>query len=367
MLTAPEIHDLLVSGVLRFDPLIDPDRIRQGVFVLRLGTELAEFPSPELVDKGHSQLDDFEALSPQPFSLELGNSISLQPGNGILITSLEYVMFPPDLAALMVLRPSLSRLGLLSQLSTIYPGFQGKLVSVLHNFGKVPVRLYPGMSLFNLNFFRTNMPPPLNHVVSQGATHSFNSRLPMLDIEMITEHMAKRSMSLLTHTHPTSELRELLEAVASAPREAKGRSLERFVSALIESIKGLRILKKNARLRAEEIDILVHNDIDTGFWRYAGTPILVECKNWSTKVGASEITVVAGKLRSISPKATTAILVAPLGVTGHISTDATLQLREQRQDGLDILTLTMPDLEEVVAGLPAARAIERAYGRLYLI
>ena len=95
---------------------------------------------------------------------------------------------------------------------------------------------------------------------------------------------------------------------------------------LFTSLDGLHILRRNARLRAEELDLVIKNDLTTGFWRIAGSPLIVECKNWSGKVGAREISVLVDKLQALSPDAKTGILVALNAVTGDSYSDAMLKI-----------------------------------------
>ena len=104
-------------------------------------------------------------------------------------------------------------------------------------------------------------------------------------------------------------------------------------------MRGLRVIKRNARLRAEELDLLIRNDLATGFWRLAGSPLVVECKNWADKVGAREVTVLIDKLRTVGPESRTGVLVALNGVTGDFRRDAVLKIREARQAGRFVIVL----------------------------
>lgn len=89
--------------------------------------------------------------------------------------------------------------------------------------------------------------------------------------------------------------------VLTAEGTNKGKALEELVADLFTSFDGLRILKRNARLSAEELDMVIKNDLNTGFWRIAGSPVIIECKNWSGKVGAREIRILVDKLQALSP------------------------------------------------------------------
>ena len=147
----------------------------------------------------------------------------------------------------------------------------------------------------------------------------------------------------------------------------KGKALESLAAEIFKSIKGLKILKVNARLHAEELDLLLKNDITVGFWRFAGSPIVVECKNWSQKVGAREVSVLFDKLVSLGPKVCTGILIAPHGVTGDSHSDAVLKVREKRQQGRDIIILDKTDLEEIAQGVHPVEVIDKKWEQLYQI
>ena len=147
----------------------------------------------------------------------------------------------------------------------------------------------------------------------------------------------------------------------------KGKALESLAVEIFKSIKGLKILKVNARLRAEELDLLLKNDITVGFWRAAGSPIVVECKNWSKKVGAREVSVLSEKMDSLGPKVSTGILIAPNGITGNSYHDAVLKVREKRQHGHEIIILDKTDLEEIAQGVHPVKVIDRKWDKLWEI
>jgi hypothetical protein len=147
----------------------------------------------------------------------------------------------------------------------------------------------------------------------------------------------------------------------------KGPLLEALMEELFAGVEGLSVVKRNARLRAEEIDLIVKSSLGNGFWQIAGSPILVECKNRSGKTGAREISVLVDKLQAISPDAKTGILVAPNGITGDSTRDAVLKIREARQRGRYILVFDREDLRQMVEGAPLEDIIERKYEQLLLI
>jgi hypothetical protein len=141
-----------------------------------------------------------------------------------------------------------------------------------------------------------------------------------------------------------------LVETASTNKEKKD-SLENFAELLLNTISGLRLVKKNAELAAEEIDLLAANNWMAGW----GDPILVECKNWTKPVGSVEIVSFRHKLKSNQCR--TGILIAKNGVTGTITSDGTLLIREALQvDGIRLVLLSLDDLK-AVNGAPALWAL----------
>jgi DNA-binding NarL/FixJ family response regulator len=72
-------------------------------------------------------------------------------------------------------------------------------------------------------------------------------------------------------------------AVASgADHNKKGEYLESLVFHIFSTIEGWTVQKRETS-STEEIDLVVMNESDDGFWRQRGSFILVECKNWGEK------------------------------------------------------------------------------------
>jgi len=80
----------------------------------------------------------------------------LHPGEFVLGSTYEYVTLPDDVAARLEGRSSLGRLGLMTHSTAgfIDPGFQGHITLELANVATLPIKLYPGMKIGQLCFFR---------------------------------------------------------------------------------------------------------------------------------------------------------------------------------------------------------------------
>ena len=84
----------------------------------------------------------------------------LHPGEFVLGSSFEIVTLPDDLAARLEGKSSLGRLGLLTHSTAgfVDPGFTGHVTLELSNAATLPIKLWPGMRVGQLCFFRLSSP-----------------------------------------------------------------------------------------------------------------------------------------------------------------------------------------------------------------
>ena len=84
----------------------------------------------------------------------------LHPGEFVLGTTFELVRLPDDIAARLEGKSSLGRLGLLTHSTAgfIDPGFSGHVTLELSNVATLPIKLWPGMKIGQLCFFRLSSP-----------------------------------------------------------------------------------------------------------------------------------------------------------------------------------------------------------------
>ena len=84
----------------------------------------------------------------------------LHPGEFVLGSTYEVVTLPDDIAARLEGKSSLGRLGLLTHSTAgfIDPGFSGHVTLELANVATLPIKLYPGMKIGQLCFFRLSSP-----------------------------------------------------------------------------------------------------------------------------------------------------------------------------------------------------------------
>lgn len=155
-----EIVFLLAKGEIIVTPLIDAEQIGASSIDLRLGTE---FRIIRRLLKSHFDLaipqervrHEVKAYT-EVIHLPVGSPFVLHPGEFALATTLEYLKIPNYLAARIEGRSTWGRVGLQihSTAGFVDPGFEGTLTFELHNLGKLPLPLYPGVRISQLSFHR---------------------------------------------------------------------------------------------------------------------------------------------------------------------------------------------------------------------
>ena len=366
-LSEQDIWERLSKGDLGIDPLPDANQLGAFAIELRLGTQFLEFPLAWRTGPPDPLAPLVSPSSPRQSRSEtvpLGQSLVVSPGVTLVAATLEYVHMPLDLAGLLFPRSAWERHGLSVTGGTIDPGFRGKLALTLSNRGSVPIALYPGQRIIRLCLAQLSHASIREYSARKYSIRDAESPAEIESLKATLEEVApQRSPDAASSQSMSKRLSEALTASATK----KGKALEELVADLFTTLDGLHIVGRNPRLAAEELDLVIKNDLTTGFWRIAGSPLIVECKNWSGKVGAREISVLVDKLQALSPDARAAILVALNGITGDSYSDAMLKIREARQRGRYVLVLERKDLEQAAAGISLAHVIERKYDEMVLI
>ena len=92
--------------------------------------------------------------------VDAGEPFILHPGEFVLGSTFESVSLPDDVAARLEGKSSLGRLGLLTHSTAgfIDPGFGGHITLELSNVATLPIKLWPGMKIGQLCFFRLSSP-----------------------------------------------------------------------------------------------------------------------------------------------------------------------------------------------------------------
>jgi hypothetical protein len=147
----------------------------------------------------------------------------------------------------------------------------------------------------------------------------------------------------------------------SITNKQKKETLEDLIRFMFNSITGLQVRHMNVRTATEEIDIMVSNESKSMFWSRLGNPIFVECKNWSEKIEAKHLRDFIGKLKA--QNVTTGFFISKMGVTKGFEA----LIRESKQEGVGIITLTGNDLEEIAQGKNPTNKIQEIFYKNYTI
>lgn len=153
----------------------------------------------------------------------------------------------------------------------------------------------------------------------------------------------------------------LKKALNARTNDEKKKTLEKLATFLFSSIdKSISVLP-NVRTSTEEIDLLLKNESTAPFWQRLGSPIFVECKNWSTPVGTNVLRDFKGKMETQGIR--NGILISVAGITGDSWRGAKAYLKEQKMIGYFIILLDQKDLEEIALGRlsPAEKISEKYY------
>ncbi|WP_300083496.1 dCTP deaminase [Propioniciclava sp.] len=104
----------------------------------------------------------------------------LHPGEFVLASTLERVTLPDDLAARVEGKSSLGRLGLLTHATAgfVDPGFVGHVTLELSNVATLPIKLWPGMKIGQLCFFRLSSPAEHPYGSAERGSHYQGQRGP---------------------------------------------------------------------------------------------------------------------------------------------------------------------------------------------
>jgi hypothetical protein len=127
----------------------------------------------------------------------------------------------------------------------------------------------------------------------------------------------------------------------------KGKLLEEFLSRMISKDENFVVVERNLRTKSEELDIVLENSGKTQFYSQMGCPlILLECKNWSSKIGSKEIRDFAQKVQN-RPRHLCSVGV--LVTTSKLTRDAIHELLGYRGKDFVIATLERKDIKTILS------------------
>jgi CheY-like chemotaxis protein len=145
----------------------------------------------------------------------------------------------------------------------------------------------------------------------------------------------------------------LVETRAEPDAARKGRLLEDLLELLLTQIRGF-VVAARQRGADEEFDILVRNESPDSFWSKESPYILVECKNWSSKVGPDELDRFRNKLRRRYARTRLGFFVAASGFTEGFETT----LLAAREGDVLVVPVTGQDLDALVKAPDLAEVLK---------
>lgn len=163
-----DIKAELESGRISLSPS-DPSMVQPSSVDVRLDRYFRLFDNHKyaVIDPAEEQPELTRLIEVDP-----EEGFILHPGEFVLGSTYEQVGLADDLAARLEGKSSLGRLGLLTHSTAgfIDPGFEGHVTLELSNVATLPIRLWPGMKIGQLCFFRLSS--PAERPYGAGATFS---------------------------------------------------------------------------------------------------------------------------------------------------------------------------------------------------
>jgi dCTP deaminase len=156
LLSDRDITAELDAGRVALDPY-DPGMLQPASIDVRIDRFFRLFDNHKYpyIDPAEDQPELTRLIESKP-----GEPFILHPGEFVLGSTFEQVTLPDDVAARLEGKSSLGRLGLLTHSTAgfIDPGFSGHVTLELSNVATLPIKLWPGMKIGQLCFFRLSSP-----------------------------------------------------------------------------------------------------------------------------------------------------------------------------------------------------------------
>ena len=151
-----DIRASIEAGQIGLDPL-EMDLLQPSSIDVRLDRFFRLFDNHKyaFIDPAEQQ-DELTRL----IEVDPAEPFILHPGEFVLGSTYEFVTLPDDVAARLEGKSSLGRLGLLTHSTAgfVDPGFKGHVTLELSNVATLPIKLWPGMKIGQLCFFKLTSP-----------------------------------------------------------------------------------------------------------------------------------------------------------------------------------------------------------------
>ena len=130
-----------------------------------------------------------------------GEPFILHPGEFVLGSTYEQITLPDDVAARLEGKSSLGRLGLLTHSTAgfVDPGFSGHVTLELSNVATLPIKLWPGMKIGQMCFFRLTSPAERPYGSAAYSSRYQNQRGPTASRSFQNFHQTDVSVTEAGH------------------------------------------------------------------------------------------------------------------------------------------------------------------------
>ncbi len=176
LLSDRDIKAQIDAGRVRLDPY-DVGMVQPSSIDVRLDRYFRLFDNHKYpyIDPAEEQPDLTRLVEVEP-----DDAFVLHPGEFVLGSIYETVALPDDVAARVEGKSSLGRLGLLTHATAgfVDPGFEGHVTLELSNVATLPIKLYPGMKIGQLCFFKLSSPAEHPYGSSVYGSHYQGQRGP---------------------------------------------------------------------------------------------------------------------------------------------------------------------------------------------
>ena len=199
----------LLNGTIIITPLMRVKKqIGSSSIDVRLGTE---FRYIKIAKQSHFDL----SLSKEEFQKQVANysevvhvqpmqPFILHPNDFVLASTLEYIKLSPGITGRLEGRSTWGRTGLQvhSTAGFIDPGFKGSLTYELHNMGKLPLPLFPGIRIGQISFHRMESEVIEDYTKKEGAKYAntTGTKNPLFyedyEYEVIQKYLSKEPSGL---------------------------------------------------------------------------------------------------------------------------------------------------------------------------
>ena len=176
LLSDRDIAAQIEAGRVRLDPF-DADLVQPSSIDVRLDRYFRLFDNHKypFIDPAEEQPELTRLVE-----VDADEPFILHPGEFALGATFEQVSLADDIAARLEGKSSLGRLGLITHSTAgfIDPGFTGHVTLELANVATLPIKLWPGMKIGQLCFFRLSSAAEHPYGTSRRGSHYQGQRGP---------------------------------------------------------------------------------------------------------------------------------------------------------------------------------------------